>query len=115
MYNDQIQTMISYFSSKLHTPSVTSPPELACVSTSNSVPAISSISYTFLNLCHNSYYDMLVSYVSTESNVSLIVWIIDSGATHHVTHIRDIFIEYKPLDNTFVTLPNGYTVSRVGL
>lgn len=51
MTKDQLQTMISYFSTKHH------------ASASTSAPVISSVSGTFLNLYHNSYYDMLVSSV----------------------------------------------------
>ncbi|CAA7029221.1 unnamed protein product [Microthlaspi erraticum] len=84
MSNDQIQTMISYLSSKLHVSTVDPTPDKPCASTSTSVPVISQISGTFLDLYSNSYYDMLVSSISKEPAVSPRVWVIDSGATHHV-------------------------------
>ena len=58
---------------------------------------------------------MLVSSTAKETDVSLRAWIIDSGATHHVSHDRTLFTDYKPLDHTYVTLPNGYTVTIKGI
>lgn len=116
MSNDQIQSMISYLSSKLHSAVVEPPtPPQPCASTSNSVPVISQISGTFLPLYSNSYYDMLVCSLSTEPAVSPRAWVLDSGNTHHVTHNRALYLEYRPLDRTFVTLPNGYSVRIVGI
>lgn len=39
---------------------------------------------------------------------------IDSGASHHVTHDKSLFLDYKPLDQTYVTLHNGYNVKIEG-
>ena len=33
-------------------------------------------------------------------------WIIDSGATSHITHSSHFFLDSKPLTNHFVSLPN---------
>ena len=58
---------------------------------------------------------MLVSLVSTEPAVSLRAWVLDSGATHHVSHTKDLYVEYRALEETYVTLPNGYTVHIEGI
>ena len=58
---------------------------------------------------------MHISSTSKETDVSLRVWIIDSGATHHVSHDRNLFTDYKPLGKTYVTLPNGYIVTITGV
>ncbi|KAG7546558.1 Retrotransposon gag domain [Arabidopsis suecica] len=72
--NDQIQTVISYLSNKLHTTSVEPIQTQSCASTSTSVPVISQISGTFLALYSNSYYDMLISSISKEPAVSPRAW-----------------------------------------
>lgn len=51
---------------------------------------------------------MLTSY--TETEVSHKAWIIDSWASHDVTHDRSLYVEFRVLDNTYVTFPNGHTV-----
>ena len=79
------------------------------------MPVISHVSGTFLDLYSKSYYDMLVSSVSTEPVVSLRAWVLDSGATHHVSHTKDLYVEYRSLENTYVTLPNGYKVHIEGI
>ncbi|XP_056860048.1 uncharacterized protein LOC130508513 [Raphanus sativus] len=110
---EQLQSMILYLSTQLHSPTSTSTTEKAIASTSASAPVISqitgSLSGNFISLYNHSYHDMLISSASKETYVSLRAWIIDSGATHHVSHDRNMFTDYKPLDQTYVTLPNGYT------
>jgi len=114
---DQIQTMISYLSTKLHTASISPMPITSSASTSASpsVPMISQISSTFLSLFSNAYYDMLISSISQEPAVSPRAWVIDSGAIHHVTHNRDLYLEFRILENTFVRLPNDCTVKIAGI
>ncbi|KAG7535136.1 GAG-pre-integrase domain [Arabidopsis thaliana x Arabidopsis arenosa] len=114
MSKDHIQQMISYLSSKLQSPSITSCPDKAIASTSTSVPSISQISGTFLSLYDCTYYDMLTSSIPHETELSLKAWVIDSGASHHVTHQRELYLEYKALDRTYVRLPNGHTVKIEG-
>ncbi|XP_019089093.1 PREDICTED: uncharacterized protein LOC109127935 [Camelina sativa] len=111
---EQLQQMISYLSTKLQSSSVTSCPEKAIASTSTSVPTISQISGTFLSLYDLTFYDMLTSSIPHETELSFRAWVIDSGASHHVTHERNLYRHYKPLDKTFVRLPNGQTVKIDG-
>lgn len=42
-------------------------------------------------------------------------WVIDSGATNHLSHQRSSFTSFKTLPNTNVTLPNGDLVNVVGI
>ena len=89
MSKDQIQSMISYLSSQLQSQSVTSTTAKASASISNNAPVVSqitgSLSGNFISLYNHSYHDMLLSSTSKETEVSLRAWIIDSGATHHVS------------------------------
>lgn len=114
MTKDQLQQMIAFFSSKLQSSGVTPCSDKSSASTSSSVPMISQISGTFLSLYNLSYYDMLTSNISQGTELSLSDWIIESGASHHVTHNRSLYRDYRALENTFVTLPNGYTVKISG-
>ncbi|XP_010430794.1 PREDICTED: uncharacterized protein LOC104715037 [Camelina sativa] len=114
MSKDQIQHMISYLSSKLQSTSVTACPDKAIASTSNSVPTISQMTGTFLSLYDLTYYDMLTSSIPHETELSFRAWVIDSGASHHVTHEREMYVEYQALERTYVRLPNGQTVKIEG-
>lgn len=41
--------------------------------------------------------------------------VIDSGASHHVTHERNLYKDYKSLERTYVRLPNSQTVKIDGI
>ncbi|KAG7556653.1 Retrotransposon Copia-like N-terminal [Arabidopsis suecica] len=114
MSKDQLQQMISYLSSQLQSNTISSSPDKAIASTSNSVPTISQMTGTFLSLYDFTYYDMLTSSLPHETELSHRAWVIDSGASHHVTHEREIYVEYKALERTYVRLPNGQTVKIEG-
>ncbi|OAO89373.1 hypothetical protein AXX17_ATUG01390 [Arabidopsis thaliana] len=114
MSPDQLQQMISYLSSKLRSNTVFPSPDKAIASFSTPVPSISQITGTFLSLYDFSYYDMLTSSIPPETELSHRAWVIDSGASHHVTHDREIYVDYKALDRTYVRLPNGQTVKIEG-
>jgi len=86
----------------------------AIASSSNPVPSISQITGTFFSLYDSTYYEMLTSSIPIETELSLRAWVIDSGASHHVTHERNLYHTYKALDRTFVRLPNGHTVKIEG-
>ncbi|RVX02926.1 hypothetical protein CK203_023296 [Vitis vinifera] len=49
------------------------------------------------------------STIPSSSNSSSL-WILDSGATHHVCYSRASFEPFTPTFNSFVALPNGHTV-----
>lgn len=50
-----------------------------------------------------------------ETNMSQNTWIVYSGATHHVSNSKNLCLDFKPLTDTFDTLPNVYTISIVGI
>lgn len=83
MTKEQIQFVISYLSTQLYSSGVTPSTDKANAYVSTSAPIISlitgSISGKFVTLFNHSYYDMLISAISPETNVSLRAWIIDSG------------------------------------
>ncbi|KAF8098736.1 hypothetical protein N665_0259s0007, partial [Sinapis alba] len=56
-------------------------------------------------------------YVCSVNDASspLNAWVIDSGATNHVSHEKSSFSNFRLLPNTTVTLPNGVLVSIVGI
>ncbi|XP_010518614.1 PREDICTED: uncharacterized protein LOC104793888 [Camelina sativa] len=114
MSKEHLQQMISYLSTKLQSSCVSSCPEKAIASTSASVPTISQISGTFLSLYDLTFYDMLTSSIPHETELSFRVWVIDSGANHHVIHERGLYRDYRSLDKTFVRLLNGQTVKIEG-
>lgn len=58
---------------------------------------------------------MLTSYIPHGTDLSLRGWVIDSGVSHHVTHEKDLYVEYRSLDRIFVKLPNGVTVKIEGI
>lgn len=86
--------------------------DVSQASTSLSIPSVTQIPGTFLILYLPTYYDMLTSN-STENDISPSSWVIDSGATHHVSNCRSRFLSFQDLVNTFVNLPNGTTMSIV--
>jgi len=110
----QLQQMISYLSSKLQSNTVFPSPDKSIALSSNPVQSISQITGTFLSLYDFSYYDMLTSSIPHETELSHRAWVIDSGGSLHVTHERDIYVDYKALDRTFVRLPNGQAVKIEG-
>lgn len=42
-------------------------------------------------------------------------WILDSGATSHLACRSNLFSQYTPLINCFVTLPNGTKITVSGM
>ncbi|KAG7560507.1 Retrotransposon gag domain [Arabidopsis thaliana x Arabidopsis arenosa] len=114
----QIQQLVSYLSSKLQPPASTSTPEVHSVSVS-SVPSSSTvcpISGTFSPSILCSFTGIDRPYIcSLNGNLpALDAWVIDSGATNHISHDKASFLSFKPIQNN-VNLPNGILVSIVGI
>ena len=42
-------------------------------------------------------------------------WILDSGATNHICHSFSQFVDYQPLTDYFVTLPNNLRIQVLGI
>ena len=100
---DQIQNFIAYFSSQLQhdrgaaSPSVSQPTDYSCISFSSST-------FSFIKI-------LSVTKCVTDKHT----WIVDSGATHHVSHERDAFHNLDTSVNHFVNLPNGSTLKVGGI
>ena len=109
---DQIQQLVAFLSSKLQPPSVTPTPEVHSVSVSSkpsSSTAVCPISGTFFPsiLCSFTGIDRRYVCSINDASLSLNAWVIDSGATNHVSHDKSSFSNFCFLPNTTVTLPNG--------
>ncbi|KAI4296906.1 hypothetical protein L6164_036825 [Bauhinia variegata] len=67
------------------------------------------ISFASLSLAEHTHAGIVLS-----CNASIIplnsTWILDSGATNHITCQFDAFTTYMPVSNWFVSLPNGTNV-----
>ena len=105
---------IAYFSSQLHDQGSTSSKDGLLPSLS-AVPKACKANRTFLPLYTFYLIGMPSALSSRNTIVSSESWIIDSGATHHVSHNKSFFTSIKSLINTFVALPTGNSVSIVGI
>lgn len=101
MTKKQIQEVIFFFGSKLISHG-SSPSISLNQAPSTFVPSSSQLSGTFLTFYPPTFYDMLTSKTS-EMDISPDSWVIDSGATHHVSNPQDRFLSYQPLVNTLLT------------
>ena len=114
----QIQQLISFLSTKLQSPNDHPTPEVHSVSVS--IPSSSNtcpITGTFMPSIFCSFTGIDRPFVcSSNSNIpALNAWVIDSGATNHISHQRSVCKTFKFLPNTNVTLPNGVLVNIVGI
>ena len=114
----QIQALMSFLASKLQPPDSTPKPEVHSVSAS-SVPCSTSsgqASGTIFPSISCSFTGVDRPYICSTSGdlPTLNAWVIDSGATNHISHQQSSFLSFKPMSNT-VNLPNGISVSIVGI
>lgn len=113
---DQMQQFIAFFSTQLHNHSVTSSPTPEnFVASTSAVSLTPKESGTFLSLYKPTPFCMSFVLASGDAHVPDDSWIIDSGATHHVSHSSSLFSQLTPLTDTFVTLPSGMSESIVGI
>lgn len=101
---DQIQNFIAYFSSQLQVKPSESSPVLATQRHDPSGITFSSSTFSFVGI-------LSVANCVTDSHT----WIIDSGATHHVSHDRSAFTTLDTSVHLFVNLPNGSTIKVGGI
>jgi len=108
MSKSQIQDVIAYFSTQLHNPA--KPINVASfASTSNDNGS------TFTGISFSpSTLRLLCSLTSSKKVLSLNTWIIDSGATHHVSYDRNLFESLSDGLTNEVTLPTGSNVKIAG-
>ncbi|XP_024013061.1 uncharacterized protein LOC112087269 [Eutrema salsugineum] len=105
---NQIQEVIAYFNSQLqpsadsvNTGSVASLP-------SGTITALPGMAFSSSTLCFVGVMR------STNNKLSTASWIVDSGATHHVSHDRSLFESLSESVNKSVTLPTGLGVNIAG-
>ena len=102
-----MQQFIAFFSTQLHNHNITSSP-----TPENFVASTSAVSSTpkefgtFLSLYQPTPLCMSFVLASGDALVPEDSWIIDSGATHHVSHSASLFSQLTLLTDTFVTLPS---------
>ena len=103
--NDQLQNIIAHFTSQLTTQSPLG------ASTSQSALDHTGISFS------NSTYSFVGILAVSQHTLSRNTWVIDSGATHHVCHDRNLFVSLDSSVVNFVNLPTGpkVRISGVGL
>ena len=104
---DQLQNIIAHFTSQLST-TVNTP---AVAGTSQSALDHTGISFS------NSTYSFVGILAVSQHTLSNDTWVIDSGATHHVSYDRKLFVSIDTSIVNCVNLPNGSRVkiSGVGL
>lgn len=73
------------------------------------ITALPGIAFSSFTLC---FVDMLRA---TRNALFSESWIVDSSATHHVAHSRELFVELSDAINTSVTLPTGLGIKIAGI
>ena len=114
---DQLQQYIAFFSTLLHNHNITphTPSQEGFVASTSTVSSTPKESGTLLSLYQPTPFCMYFVLASGDAPVHDNSWIIDSGATHHVSHSSSLFSQLTPLSDTFVTLPSGRSESIVGI
>ncbi|KAG7554602.1 Retrotransposon Copia-like N-terminal [Arabidopsis suecica] len=101
---DQLQQFIALFSSQLQPQSSFGSPEASTSQNDNTGISFSSSTYCFIGI-------LTVS----RNTISPKTWVIDSGATHHVSHDRSLFLTLDTAIVSCVNLPTGPTVKISGV
>lgn len=96
---DQIQQFIALFSSQLQSNSTSAPHE----------PSTSGINFSL-----STQFFVGIMMVS-QNTMSSQTWVIDSGATHHVSHDKNLFSTIDTSVESFVNLSTGATIKISGV
>lgn len=103
---EQIEGVIAYFNTQLK-------PQMQanCVAytSGGTIIALPGMAFSSSTLC---FVGMLKA---TRNAMSSETWIIDSGATHHVAHDKNLFLDLTDSVSTSVTLPTGLGIKIVGI
>ena len=106
LIKDQIQGVLAYFSAQLNTndayPNVAS-------SSGATITALPGMAFSSSTLHFVGALKATGNILSSESRI------IDSGATHHVCHDKNLFLNLTESMNTSVTLPTGFGVKITGI
>lgn len=102
---DQIQSVIEYFNNHLQSSQANHASTSTGTITALPSMAFSSSTIGFVGILR-----------ATGNVLSFASWIIDSGATHHVSHDKDLFESLSDSLNRSVTLPTGQNINikRIG-
>ena len=98
---DQIQQFIALFTSQLQPCHSTRTME---ASTSNTGISFSSSTYSFVGI-------LMVA----QHTLSSQTWVVDSGATHHVSHEKSLSTSIDTTVESYVNLPTGSTIKISGV
>ena len=104
---EQLQHFIAYFSSHLVPQSSSPAPQTPQTNSSNEA-SCSGISFS------NSTFSFIGILTVAQCVTNKRSWIIDSGATHHVSHDCSLFHDLDISVNQHVNLPNGHFVMVAG-
>ena len=104
---DQIEGMIAYFNSQMTSQSA----QVNCLASTSggTITALPGIAFSSSTLCFVGMLRATSNALCSES------WVVDSGATHHVAHNKDLFFELSDALNTSVTLPTGLGIKIAGI
>nr|AAD25646.1 putative retroelement pol polyprotein [Arabidopsis thaliana] len=107
---DQIQNLIALFSSQLQ-PQIVSPQTASSQHEASSSQSVAPSGILFSPSTYCFIGILAVSHNSLSSDT----WVIDSGATHHVSHDRKLFQTLDTSIVSFVNLPTGPNVRISGV
>ena len=105
---EQLQHFIAYFSSHLVPQSSSPAPQTPHTNSSNEA-SCSGISFS------NSTFSFIGILIVAQCVTNKRSWIVDFGATHHVSHDRSLFHDLDISVNQHVNLPNGHFVMVAGV
>ena len=103
---DQIQKFIAMFSSQLQNTTVSHTNE---ASTSQAHDEITGIAFSPSTFCFIGILTVSQNILGHET------WVLDSGATHHVSHDRSLFTTLDTSIQSSVNLPNGSLIKISGI
>ncbi|KAG7543853.1 Reverse transcriptase RNA-dependent DNA polymerase [Arabidopsis thaliana x Arabidopsis arenosa] len=111
MSKSQLQYVIAYFSTQLHNPA--QPITIASVDVASSCGSNGS-AFTGITFSPSTQWFMCVMTASRRVLTSS-TWIIDSGASHHVSYDKNLFESLSDGLSSAVTLPTGSNVNIAGI
>lgn len=114
MSTNQIQDVIAYFSTHLQ-PEPTTPITVASTSSACDINGDITGSYTNGIAFSSSTFQFIGILTATKNVLTSQTWIVDSGATHHVSHDINLFESLSTNLCSSVTLPTGSNVKIEGV
>ena len=103
---DQIQQFLALFSSQLQNTHVSAQGEASTSQNTNEIPGITFSQSTF---CFIGILNVSQNIMNNDT------WVLDSGATHHVSHGKELFVSLDMNSTSSVNLPNGSMIKISGV